>query len=407
MRKFFMSALAVVALAITVTVQTVAQESFAYQAVIRDSEGKLIIEKEVGVRFSLMYGGEAKYVETQKAKTNQYGNISVMIGTGEKTSGDFANVPWETLDITLKVEVAPAGGDKYITLGETKISPVPYAMYARTSSGIAKANTAAKGSETLFEVNDRNGNPVFAVTDNGIIVYVDDAETADKMRRSGFLVTGREATKGEPAQEYFSVTTDGTTIYVNGSDQSDKMRRSGFLVTGREATKEGADNRYMVVDENGTHVYVDASEDDKMRRSGFLVTGREATKDNYSDIFKIDGNLTTVYVDGDDNSKMRRSGFLVTGREATKLDRNANAYMVVTIDSTRLSTKALTITSAGDTSFALQKQDDRLWFNGDIAVNGEFRQKRPFNEKDWFKVYLSDTATHDYRESGTDFPDRI
>lgn len=395
MRKFFMSALAVVALAITATVQTVAQESFAYQAVIRDSEGTLITEKEVGLQFSLMQGGQTYYVETQKTKTNQYGNITVEIGKGEKKSGSFADVPWHTLDITLKVEVDSAGGNKYITLGETKISPAPYAMYASKSGGVAKPNAAAKGSETLFEVNDRNGNPVFAVTNDGIVVYVDDAENTDKMRRSGFLVTGRDATKDGAAPEYFSVTTDGTTIYVNGSDQSDKLRRSGFLVTGREATKEGADNHYVVVDENGTHVYVDASGDDKLRRSGFLVTGREATKDTYSDIFKIDGNLTTVYVDGDDNGKMRRSGFLVTGREATKTDRNANTYLTVTTDSTRLSTKSLTIASPGDSTFTLQKQDDRLWFRGDIALDGELRQKRPFNEKDWFKVYISDTARRD------------
>lgn len=228
MRKFFMSALAVVALAITATVQTVAQESFAYQAVVRDAQGELITNKEVKLRFSLMYDGKTYYVETQNAKTNQYGNISVIIGSVDKPeSGTMSDVPWNTLDVSMKVEVDVNGGTNFITLGETKISPAPYALYAAKSGGVAKTNPAAKAGESLFQVSDRNGNTVFEVTDNGIIVYVDDTD-AGKIRRSGFLVTGRETTKGESGKDYFSVTADGTIIYATSSDQDDKLRRSGF-----------------------------------------------------------------------------------------------------------------------------------------------------------------------------------
>ena len=392
MRKFFMSALAVVALAITVTVQTVAQESFAYQAVIRDSEGTLITEKEVGLQFSLMQGGQTYYVETWKTKTNQYGNITVEIGKGEKKSGSFADVPWHTLDVTLKVEVDPAGGNKYITLGETKISPAPYAMYASKSGGVAKPNTAAKGSETLFEVNDRNGNPVFAVTDEGVVVYVDDTD-AGKVRRSGFLIVGRNATKEDPEPEYFSVTTDGTQIFVNSEDS--KVRRSGFLIVGRNASKDDDDNqKYMTVDEEGTHVYVDAADDEKVRRSGFLIVGRNATKDSYNDVLKIDGNQTTVFIDGQDNSKVRRSGFLIVGRNA-KMDYNANAYLTVTTDSTWLNTQSITIASPDDTTFAMRMIDDNLWFNGDIALDGELRRWIDLEETEKFSFYMSDTANTD------------
>lgn len=387
-----MSALAVVALAITVTVQTVAQESFAYQAVIRDSEGTLITEKEVGLQFSLMQGGQTYYVETQKTKTNQYGNITVEIGKGEKKSGSFADVPWHTLDVTLKVEVDPAGGNKYITLGETKISPAPYAMYASKSGGVAKPNTAAKGSETLFEVNDRNGNPVFAVTDEGVVVYVDDTD-AGKVRRSGFLIVGRNATKEDPEPEYFSVTTDGTQIFVNSEDS--KVRRSGFLIVGRNASKDDDDNqKYMTVDEEGTHVYVDAADDEKVRRSGFLIVGRNATKDSYNDVLKIDGNQTTVFVDGQDNSKVRRSGFLIVGRNA-KMDYNANAYLTVTTDSTWLNTQSITIASPDDTTFAMRMTDDNLWFNGDIALSGELRRWMDLEITNTFSVYMSDLGYSD------------
>ena len=396
MKNLFAKALFAVALTIAAAMQTTAQESFAYQAVIRDGEGNLITNSEVELKFSLLNDGKTQYAETQKAKANQYGNISVMIGTGEKTEGDFAKVAWNTLDITLKVEVKLAGSDKFIELGQTKINPVPYAMYAAQGGGAATVNGAAKGAETLFEVNDREGRPVFAVTNDGIVVYVDDQD--GKMKRSGFLVTGREASKGEPAKEYFSVTTDGTQIFVD-ENGSDKLRRSGFLVTGREATKGGTTDNYLSVDGNGTTVYVDV-QDDKMKRSGFLVTGREASKDEGFDIFKIDGSTTTVYVDDNNGGKMRRSGFLVTGREAAKGDKS---IVDITGSRTNLTTSTLSIANSGVVETdapvsAFQISEENITMNSDMAMGGGVRPAldvEEIEEVEEYKVWLSDTETDD------------
>ena len=343
MKNLFVRVLAVVALTVTAAMQTTAQESFAYQAVIRDGEGNLITNSEVELKFSLLNGGKTQYAETQKAKANQYGNISVMIGAGEKTEGDFAKVPWNTLDITLKVEVKPAGSDKFIELGQTKINPVPYAMYAPAVGKAVGVGSAAKGAETLFEVNDREGRPVFAVTNDGIVVYVDDQDDS-KIRRSGFLIVGRDATKGESEKEYFSVTADGTQINVD-DEGSDKIRRSGFLITGRDATKDGQAD-YMKVDGTGTTVYVDGQDDSKIRRSGFLITGRDATKGVDANLFAADAGGTTVYVDDAEGDKIRRSGFLITGRDATKADRDQ--YMAVTSEKVNFSTTAFTVTERNE-----------------------------------------------------------
>ena len=398
MRNLFARVLAVVALSIAAIVQTYAQGNFAYQAVIRDTKGELITNKEVGLRFSLMYGGKTYYVETQKAQANEYGNVSVIIGNdNNKVSGSMADVPWSTLDVTIKVEVDPAGGKDYKLLGETKINPAPYAMYAAKSGGAAQTSSADKGSESLFQVNDRSGKPVFEVTDNGIVVYVDDSDEG-KVRRSGFLIVGRNATKEQPETEYFSVTADGTIVYAGGADQGDKVRRSGFLIVGRNATKDSeADNRkYMSVDDNGTHVYVDLDDDsDKVRRSGFLIVGRTATKDNYNDMFEIDGDQTTVYVDSDNGDKVRRSGFLIVGRNATKYDADASAFLTVTTDSTLLNTQSLTVTAPGDSVVPMQMKNGLLYFSGDLALDGEIRQWADLVVRDTFSYYMSDLANRD------------
>lgn len=340
MKQLFFRALTFMSLIVAATIPAIAQNGFAYQAVIRDGEGNLITNSEVELKFSLINGGKTQYAETQKAKANQYGNISVMIGEGEKTEGDFSKVPWSTLDITLKVEVKPAGSDKFIELGQTKINPVPYAMYAAQGGGAATVKGAAKDAETLFEVSDREGRPVFAVTNDGIVVYVDDTDSSDKVRRSGFLIVGRDATKGESEKEYFSVTSEGTQIYVD-DEGSDKVRRSGFLIVGRDAAKEEQAD-YLKVDGTGTTVYVDANGEDKVRRSGFLIVGRDATKGVDANLFAADAGGTIVYVDDAEGEKVRRSGFLIVGRDATKADRDQ--YMAVTSEKVNINTTAFTVT---------------------------------------------------------------
>ena len=372
MKNLFVRVLAVVALAIAATVQTMAQQSFSYQAVIRDGNGTLVNSGKVGLKFTLLNGGKDYYVETQTAEPNKYGNISVMIGAGTKVSGDFAKVPWNTLDVTLKVEVDVKGGTDYKPLGETKLNSVPYAMYAPAVGKAVGVGSAAKSAETLFEVDDRNGRPVFAVTNDGIVVYVDDQDDS-KVRRSGFLIVGRDATKGEPAKEYFSVTTDGTQIYVD-DEGSDKVRRSGFLITGRDATKDGQAD-YMKVDGTGTTVYVDGQDDSKVRRSGFLITGRDATKGVDANLFAADAGGTTVYVDDAEGDKVRRSGFLITGRDATKV---TERFVDVTADATNLRTETFTVanTVPGDDAAAvpapvLVVSRQQVEIKTDVAMEGD------------------------------------
>jgi len=74
--------------------QVVAQNSFSYQAVIRDN-GEVISSKEIALRISLMQGSETYYQETQKTTTNAYGNININVGEGTVISGSMDLVPWQ------------------------------------------------------------------------------------------------------------------------------------------------------------------------------------------------------------------------------------------------------------------------------------------------------------------------
>ena len=276
-----------------------AQDSIQYQLVIRNAAGQLITNKLVNMKFSLISGGQSFYEETQKTTTDKYGNISVFVGTGTAVKGAMKDVPWSTMDISMKVEADTDGGSSFKELGTVPMAAAPYAMYAATAGGNGSSGSS-KDDEALFEVCDRDGQPVFAVYDNGIVVYVD--ETA-KAPRSGFVVTGRSTKDGESA-DYFSVDAEGTHVYVDDEADNTKAKRSGLVVTGRNTKSAGgsytaertvgksAGADIFAVESGITHVYINEGES-KAPRSGFVVTGRSTKGEGVVNISTARTNLLT------------------------------------------------------------------------------------------------------------------
>ena len=117
---------------------TVAQapQKLSYQAVIRNSQGKLVQNALVGMRFSILQGsptGLAVYIETQSDSTNVNGLVSVEIGNGI-TSQSFDSIDWAMGPYFLKSETDPAGGTSYSITGVSQLLSVPYALYAGKSN---------------------------------------------------------------------------------------------------------------------------------------------------------------------------------------------------------------------------------------------------------------------------------
>ncbi|MBO4602900.1 MAG: tail fiber domain-containing protein [Salinivirgaceae bacterium] len=396
------------------TMAAVAQtEGFSYQAVIRNSNGELVNNKNVNLRITLtdQKGEQVMYQETQTAPTNNYGVLSVIVGNGTPDGSQaLKDVDWASGSVWMRVEVDPNGGSSYVDLGLTQLQAVPYAFYAANGGKGEKGDKGDPGrdgmqvegqlgqtlvhngttwvatdeisfkkldvkagnatEDALFEVKDKDGNVVFAVYPNGVHVYIDTTDHNDKARRSGFIVTGRTASKGDPdsyRNDFLAIDGEGTKVFVD--DDESKARRSGFLVTGRTASKGDGKADLFTVNGEGTKVYIDNQLDNsKTRRSGFIVTGRTATKDddatNYLEV-ATDG--TQVHFD-DDAAKTRRSGFVVTGRTATK-DGAAQEFMTINTDSTRFYINGGN-GSKGDFGVAGRSDGAKDSGNGGFAVSG-------------------------------------
>ena len=311
MKKLF-SSLMLTALLAIVSVNAIAQNSFNYQAVIRDG-GTVLVNKTVNLRLSVMLDDKVYYSEQQEATTNAYGNVSVSVGEGTPLTGKFEDIPWQSMRVMLQVEVSTDGTDKYTNMGSMQIQPVPYAFYAARASVI---QPAVASDEPIFQVKDNAGNLLFAVYETGVKVFVDDNKNDDdnsKAAKSKFAVAGRSANKGE--ETLLTINSDGTTVFVDDNDNENdnynsKAAKSKFAVT---SIKGKGEDDLLTIDGSGSTIYVGG--EGKAAKSKFAVVGQSASKagNNYS----LDGDGSTVYVDFNNADKGAADVLTIDGAQAT------------------------------------------------------------------------------------------
>jgi hypothetical protein len=109
-------------------------QKMSYQAVVRNSSDKLVTDKVVGMKISILKGakiGTAVYTETQKPTSNANGLVTVEIGTGTSID-DFSAIDWTTGPYFIKTETDPSGGTSYSISGVSELLSVPFALHAKT-----------------------------------------------------------------------------------------------------------------------------------------------------------------------------------------------------------------------------------------------------------------------------------
>lgn len=106
-----------------------------YQSVIRDGKGNVLNNATVKLKISIISGssiGPVEYSETHLPTTNNYGLISLVIGSGNILTGALSTIDWSIGNYYIKIEVDPTGGENYQVSGISQLMSVPYAMHAKT-----------------------------------------------------------------------------------------------------------------------------------------------------------------------------------------------------------------------------------------------------------------------------------
>ena len=109
--------------------------NFTYQSVVRDASGKLMSNKEISFRISILkssQNGSNVYSEEHSVITNTNGLATMIIGKG-LSADEMDTIDWSDGPYYLKVEVDPEGGFNYIAEDTTQLLSVPYALYSNSS----------------------------------------------------------------------------------------------------------------------------------------------------------------------------------------------------------------------------------------------------------------------------------
>jgi uncharacterized protein (TIGR02145 family) len=123
------------AVVLTASLWAQAPNKMSFQTVVRNNLGKLVVNKSIGVRLSILKTsstGTAVYVETHSKTSNVNGLLTLEVGTGTVTSGTFTTINWSQGPYFLKTEMDVNGGSNYTITGVTEFVSVPYALSVKT-----------------------------------------------------------------------------------------------------------------------------------------------------------------------------------------------------------------------------------------------------------------------------------
>ena len=148
--------LAIICMLISMSLFGQAPEKMSYQAVVRNANGDLIKDQDVGMQISILQGGAngaAVYVETQMPRSNVNGLVKIQIGEGSIVSGVFADIDWGSDVFYISAEIDPTGGFDYTVSGTSQLMSVPYALYAKRSGG-GGGSVGTDGLQSLSNSSD-------------------------------------------------------------------------------------------------------------------------------------------------------------------------------------------------------------------------------------------------------------
>ncbi|RLD58821.1 MAG: hypothetical protein DRJ05_07380, partial [Bacteroidetes bacterium] len=259
------------------------QQGINYQAVVRDDSGDIVQNHNISMEVSIISDsitGTLIYKETHSPTTNEFGLINIVVGNGSPISGNFSQIDWSGHIHFIRTDIELFGGTGFEYMGTSQFNSVPYSYYAETSGdgtqwgsnendiyynggnigiGVANPNSKleirgnnSKETDTLFQVKDASGRPVFAVFPSGVHVWVNSDEISGG--EGSFVIGGISDTKSTE-YEYFRLTPDSVRFYLKGGTGS----HSSLAVGGISDTKTTYNN-YFTISGESTLETIDPSE---------------------------------------------------------------------------------------------------------------------------------------------------
>ncbi|MCF8369856.1 MAG: hypothetical protein K9G76_12520 [Bacteroidales bacterium] len=152
-------------------------QAFKYQACVIDSNGNVVVNQDVGLRFTFVedsLGGNDIYTESHIVNTSDNGMVNIILGVGTPIGGKMQDIEWGVHSYFLKVEIDPLNLGNFVHMGTSQLLSVPYALYAEN---------VANGNENW----NLSGNELYAMNNGFVSIGSDDPE--EKLHVDGNIKT--------------------------------------------------------------------------------------------------------------------------------------------------------------------------------------------------------------------------
>ena len=130
-------------LVISFNINAQVPQGFNYQATVRNSSGDLVMNQNVYFKFNILQGSQTavpSYTEVHYVPTDDLGQVTLVIGQGSATTGDFSELNWSLGSYYLGIEIDANTGNGYVAMGTTQFFSVPYALYSESSGSSGSSN---------------------------------------------------------------------------------------------------------------------------------------------------------------------------------------------------------------------------------------------------------------------------
>ncbi|WP_179019792.1 tail fiber domain-containing protein [Winogradskyella forsetii] len=210
-----------------------------YKAVIKNSNGNVVSEQPISVRFSILdrtVPANIMYRETHNITTTSNGIIVLVIGEGTIESGLFYGLDWGVDLYLLQVDIDIENDGSYVSLDPQPFHKVPYASYAHAAYRAEVAETAynvtglekiTESGNTGWRLVDRNPTNYGSIGSGAIDLSYSDRNAAEERGATGLYSTA--IGYNTRASEYNSVAIGN---FANASDTSSIAIGSGASASG-------------------------------------------------------------------------------------------------------------------------------------------------------------------------------
>lgn len=154
---------------------------FNYNTTVRNNLAQLVVNEDVKFRFNIKKGSVSAlpiYNEIHQIKTDNLGQVNLVIGKGNFPTSDFSQIDWGDGTYFLAIELDRGYG--FIALGTNPLLSVPYAAYAFNSRSTLVSNLGVVLLKNNSADNLRITNLATAISPKDAInkKFVDDIDTA-------------------------------------------------------------------------------------------------------------------------------------------------------------------------------------------------------------------------------------